>query len=398
MTADVVEEEIFSLVKDLITECPTGTCPPEEFLGAQFDRGLAWVNHPRGMGGFDADVRLQAIVNHLVSDAGGPEASAINPIGHGMCAPTLVVWGNETQRDRFLRPLFTGEEIWCQLFSEPSAGSDIAGLATRATRTDLGWMINGQKVWTTMAHRASWGLLIARSDPDAVKHAGLTAFVLDMSAPGVEVRPLYQMTGEAEFNEVFFDEVFVPDEDRLGPVGGGWKVAVTTLMNERVSIGGGIPQQGEGPIKYLMERYLGLCASQPQSAALHRQDVVELWVRAETLRLLNIRLAQLRTPGEPGPEGSIGKILSAQLNKDIYSELVQLLGPEGMLFGPYARVRPTNAMEYSTPQKAFLRSRANSIEGGTTEIMRNILAERMLGMPGDSRSDKGIPWNQIPRG
>ena len=193
------------------------------------------------------------------------------------------------------------------------------------------------------------------------------------------------------------DGVAVTDADMLGEAGQGWSVALTTLMNERVSIGGGIPQRGDGPIKHLMDSYMTLCGEDPDGAAIHRDPVITLWVRAEIVRLSNIRSAQRRQPGDPGPDGSIGKILTAELNKDIYSELLRLLGGEGMRYGAYERVRPHNAMEYSTPQKAFLRSRANSIEGGTTEIMRNILAERVLALPADQRVDKNMPWNEIPR-
>jgi len=400
MTGDghrIDETEIVGRARQLLADHPPGSCPADEFLGAQFDRGLAWVHFPVGHGGLGADVRLQAAVDHVLHGAGAPDASAVNPIGHGMCAPTIVAWGTPSQRERLLRPLFAGEEIWCQLFSEPSAGSDFAGLATRAAADGDDFVINGQKLWTTMAHRATWGLLIARTDPDVAKHAGLSAFVLDMHAPGVDVRPLYQMTGEAEFNEVFFDDVRVPSACLLGSVGQGWSVALTTLMNERVSIGGVIPPRGAGAVSHLMAAYDELRASQPLRAELYRHRVVALWLRAEVLRLSNIRLSQRREPGDPGPEGSIGKILTAQLNQDIYAELLDLLGSEGMLYGTYDKVRPEIAMEYTTPQKAFLRSWANSIEGGTSEVMKNVLAERLLGLPGDVRVDKGVPWNKIPR-
>jgi len=391
------EAEIVAAAKQLLADHPPARTPAQEFLGAQFDRGLAWVHFPVGQGGRGADVRLQAAVDHVLHGAGAPDAFAINPIGHGMCAPTIVAWGTPGQRRRLLRPLFTGAEIWCQLFSEPSAGSDFAGLATRAAADGDEFVISGQKVWTTMAHRATWGLLIARTDPAVPKHAGLSAFVLDMRAPGVDVRPLYQLTGEAEFNEVFFDDVRVPGADLLGSVGQGWSVALTTLMNERVSIGGVIPPRGAGPVAHLMDAYDELRASEPLRAQLYRDRVIALWLRAEVLRLSNIRRSQRREPGDPSPEGSIGKIMSAQLNQDIYSELLNLLGPEGMLYGTYDQVRPEIAMEYTNPQKAFLRSRANSIEGGTSEVMMNVLAERLLGLPGDVRVDKGVPWNKIPR-
>lgn len=397
-TRDNIDETaVAAIAEQLVRDLPPASTSEQEFLEAQFDRGLAWVNNPVGQGGLASDVRIQAAANHVIQAAGGPDAAAVNPIGHGMCAPTIVTWASEEQRNRHLRPLFSGEEIWCQLFSEPGAGSDVAGLATRARREGDEWVIDGQKVWTTMAHRASWGLLIARTDPDTVKHVGLSAFILDMSTPGVEVRPLHQMTGEAEFNEVFFDGVRIPDSARLGEVGDGWKVALTTLMNERVSIGGAIPPRGSGPIANLVHGYEQLAKQDDEAARLHLDSVVHLWIRAEVLRLTNIRMSQQRTVGTPGPEGSISKIMAADLNKDIYSELVTLLGAEGMLYGEYEKVRPVLAMEYSTPQKAFLRSRANSIEGGTSEVMKNVVAERLLGLPSDVRVDKDVAWRDIPR-
>ncbi|MEO6317825.1 MAG: acyl-CoA dehydrogenase family protein, partial [Acidimicrobiales bacterium] len=212
--------------------------------------------------------------------------------------------------------------------------------------------------------------------------------------PGVEVRPLYQITGEAEFNEVYFTDVKIPDTERLGDVGEGWRVTLTTLMNERVAIGGGIPSKGAGfigeAVKIWKERGHGGAAA--------KDDLMRLWVRAETLRLTNIRASQLRSVGNPGPEGSIGKAMSADLNKDISAFTVGLLGPEGMLFpSGYSMERPKHAMQWANPQQAFLRARANSIEGGTTEIAKNILGERVLGLPGDVRNDKDVPWIQVPR-
>jgi alkylation response protein AidB-like acyl-CoA dehydrogenase len=297
------------------------------------------------------------------------------------------------QQRRYLRPLFTADEVWCQLFSEPGAGSDVAGLSTRAVADGDEWIVNGQKVWTTVGHVARWGLLVARSDPDAVKHKGLTYFVLDMRAPGVEVRPLFQMTGDAEFNEVYLTDVRVPDSDRLGAVGEGWRVVLTTLMNERVAIGGQVPGREDGPIRDAL-RIWRERGGDP--ATRHR--MVDLWMRAEVLRLTNIRAVQLRTAGTPGPEGSIGKVLSAELNKQITELTLELLGPEGMLYpGGYVGDRPGQAMASSTVQHAMLRARANSIEGGTTEIAKNILGERVLGLPGEPRVDKDLPWTRVPR-
>jgi alkylation response protein AidB-like acyl-CoA dehydrogenase len=312
-----------------------------------------------------------------------------------MCGPTVAVWGTEAQRQRYLRPLFTAEEIWCQLFSEPGSGSDFAGLSARGVRDGDEWIINGQKVWTTLAHLSRWGLLVVRTDTEAVKHAGLSAFVVDMQAPGVDVRPLRQMTGEAEFNEVYFSDTRIPESAMLGKPGEGWRVSLTTLMNERVSIGGTIPRKGSGTIAALVDVWNDL--PDDRRGAVARDEVTKLWSRAEVLRLTNIRANQMRKMGDPGPEGSIAKMASADLNKDILAKVVDLLGADGMLYGSYEMIRPEMAMESDTLQKAFLRSRANSIEGGTTEVMKNILGERVLGLPGDVRTDRDVPWSQVPR-
>jgi alkylation response protein AidB-like acyl-CoA dehydrogenase len=392
---DRAAERIHDLVDQLLDECHPKNHDSVTFLGAQFDKGLAWVHFPEGHGGLGVNPKLQRVVNERLSAAGAPNSMYRNPIGYGMCGPTVVVWGTEEQKRRYLRPLFTSEEVWCQLFSEPGAGSDFAGLASRAVRDGDEWVVNGQKVWTTLAHLSRFGLLVVRTDPEAVKHAGLTAFVVDMHAPGVEVRPLRQMTGEAEFNEVYFTDVRIPNSEMLGKPGDGWRVSLTTLMNERVSIGGTIPQKGSGTIQALMSTWDRLPADRKDAAT--RDGVMKLWSRAEVLRLTNIRANQNRKMGDPGPEGSIAKMASADLNKDIYATLMDLLGADGMLYGSYEMVRPETAMQSDTLQKAFLRSRANSIEGGTTEVMKNILGERVLGLPGDVRVDREVPWSKVPR-
>jgi alkylation response protein AidB-like acyl-CoA dehydrogenase len=313
-----------------------------------------------------------------------------------MCGPTVVEWGSDAQKRRYLRPLFTGEEIWCQLFSEPGSGSDFAGLSGKAVRDGDEWVVNAQKVWTTLAHVSRYGLLVVRTDPEAVKHAGLTAMVVDMQAPGVEVRPLRQMTGEAEFNEVFFTDARVSTHETLGKPGDGWRVSLTTLMNERVAIGGMIPPKASGPIREALKLWSKL--SDDRKTTSTRDDLMKLYIRTELLRLTNIRAAQNRKVGAPGPEGSIGKMASADLNKDTYAFCMQLLGADGMLYGDYSMRRPETAMgPTDVLQKAFLRARANSIEGGTSEVMRNILGERVLGLPGDVRVDREIPWSQVPR-
>jgi alkylation response protein AidB-like acyl-CoA dehydrogenase len=294
-----------------------------------------------------------------------------------------------------LRPLFTGEEVWCQLFSEPGSGSDFAGLSARGVRDGDEWVINGQKVWTTLAHLSRWGLLVVRTDSEAVKHAGLTAVVVDMHGPGVEVRPLRQMTGEAEFNEVYFTDTRVAVSETLGTPGDGWRVSLTTLMNERVAIGGAIPQRGSGAIRDAVR--LWEARDEAERTPELRDRLMHLWSRAEVLRLTNIRAGQSRKMGVPGPEGSIGKMASADLNKDVFAFCIELMGAHGMLYGSYEMTRPTSAMSFDNVPKSFLRSRANSIEGGTTEVMKNILGERVLGLPGDVRVDRDLPWSAVPR-
>ena len=393
LTAD--EQRVSALLDQLIETHPPATTSIRDFLGAQFDLGLAWVHFDEGFGGLGLNPKLQRRINDRVKSVGGPFSMARNPIGYGMCGPTVHVWGSDEQKRRYLRPLFTCEEIWCQLFSEPGSGSDFAGLSSRGVRDGDEWIVNGQKVWTTLAHVSRWGLLVVRTDAEAVKHAGLTAFVVDMQAPTVEVRPLRQMTGEAEFNEVYFTDTRISHDEMLGNPGDGWRVSLTTLMNERTSIGGSIPSRGSGSIGDLLQVWSDLPDERRDPAT--RDRVTALWIRAEVHRLTNIRANQNRRMGDPGPEGSIGKMESANLNKAIYEELVGLMGADGMLYGSYEMVRPEQTMSNDTLQKTFLRSRANSIEGGTTEVMLNILGERVLGLPGDVRVDRDVPWSSVPR-
>jgi alkylation response protein AidB-like acyl-CoA dehydrogenase len=387
------------LIDQLLADLPPKQTKPVVFLGAQFDRGLAWVHFPKGAGGLGLAPAMQQHAVRRLAAAGAPSSARRNPIGFGMVAPTVAVHGTPAQQARYLRPLFTGEEVWCQLFSEPGAGSDVAGLATRAVRDGDEWVVDGQKVWTTLAHIASFGLLLARTDPDAPKHRGITCFLVDMHAPGVEVRPLYQITGEAEFNEVFFTGTRVPDSARLGGVGEGWGVAITTLMNERVSIGGNVSRRSEGPIGDALALWRARFEGDrsPRATAL-RDRLMASWVRSEVGRLTNLRAAQARRAGTPGPEGSVAKLAFAEENKRIYELCVDMMGAEGMLHSSnYPRVRPSEvAMGTTDIHKAFLRARANSIEGGTSEVMRNILGERVLGLPGEPRADRDLPWKEVP--
>jgi len=388
---DVTEAQVRNLAEKLLEEF--GGVDDISFYGAQFDLGLARVDFPRGHGGLDAVPALQRVVDEVLEGAGRRGAWTRNPMGIGMCGPTIVAWGNEEQKDRFLRKIFTAEEIWCQLFSEPGSGSDVAGLSTRALRDGDEWVVNGQKVWTSAAHLARWGLLVARTNPDAPKHKGITAFIVDMKEPGVEVRPLRQMSGGAAFNEVYFTDAHVPDALRVGPEGEGWKVATATLMNERVSIGGTVWPRGTGLIAAALEVWASLPSNRQDP--VRRDQLAQLWVDAEVLRLGNIRAQAQRQKGVPGPEGSVLKLGSALLNRRISSFVVDLLGADGMLCSGYD-VRSSPEMP-ADPVLAFVASQSSTIAGGTSEIMRNILGDRVLGLPREPGFDPNTPWSKIPR-
>ena len=396
--ADAAKVE--AVLDALLAEHDPTTEGYEEFRGHQFDAGLAWVQYPQGNGGLGVAPQLQQNVNRRLSEAGAPPMD-LSQFFIALAAPTILTHGSDDVKQRFLRPMFTGEEKWCQLFSEPGAGSDFAGLGTRAIKDGDEWLINGQKVWNTLAHIADWGMLVARTDPQARKHRGMTYFALDMKAPGVDVRPLRQITGEAEFNEVYMTDVRVPDADRIGAEGEGWRAALTTLMNERTAIGGSggggnAPKPGSGPIAELVSAYT---ANADTLAPGVRDDVMALYVRSEVLRLTNWRAAQAAKSGNPGPEGSVGKAVGAILNQDISEAVLDVMGPAGQIDYDFTFRRPTiAALTGGTAGHAFLRARANTIEGGTTEIMKNILGEQVLGLPGEPRSDKDIPWIDVPRG
>jgi len=368
------------------------------FRGKQYDAGLAMVHFPEGYGGLNGNRGQQAVIDAVLRSHGVTyEDLRINPIGIGMGAPTVLAYGSEELKQKHLRKIFTGEDVWCQLFSEPTHGSDVAGIPSRAIRDGDEWVVNGQKVWTTLAHLSNFGMLLTRTNPDVPKHKGLSYFVLDMHAPGVEVRPLFQMTGEAEFNEVFLTDVRISDSLRLGEEGDGWRVAITTLMNERVALAGGPAPRGSGPIGDLVKLWAERKDElEPTSREIWRDRVMRLWVDAEIVRLTNARAKASAVGGNPGPEGSVGKLASAEFSKKVYSAIIDLEGAAGMLHEPgYPMTRSSAAM--ATRSGRFLRSRANTIEGGTSEIMRNILGERVLGLPGDVRVDTEIPWSEIPK-
>ena len=392
-------EDLRGQVRDFLATHDPAATDRLEFLRARFDAGLAWVHYPAGLGGQGLSRDLQAAVDAEFAAAGAPNnRPERNGIGLGMAAPTILAFGSPEQQRRWLRPLWTGEEIWCQLFSEPGAGSDLAGLATRALQAEgdqPGWVVTGQKVWTSSAHLAKRALLVARTDPDVPKHQGLTYFACDMRAAGVEVRPLRQITGEAEFNEVFLTDVAIPDSDRIGEVGEGWKVATTTLMNERVSIGGGAAPREGGMISSAAAAW----RANPGLRTPGLQDrLLRLWADAEVARLAGARLRQQLAAGQPGPEGSAAKIVFARLNQEISEFEVELAAAEGLRYEDWTMRRPETVSFYGRDAGyRYLRARGNSIEGGTSEILRNIIAERVLGLPPEIRVDKGVPWKDLPR-
>ena len=399
---EVTEAEVREMARQLVADVPPDQVDQFEFRGAQFDRGLALVQFPEGLGGLGlSSRRLQTVVDGELRAAGVTYHDLnINPIGIGMGAPVVLTYASDEQKQRLLRPMYTGEEVWCQMFSEPGAGSDVAGLSSRAVRDGDEWIVNGQKVWTTLAHVSRWGMLVARTDPDQPKHKGLTYFLLDMESEGVEVRPLHQITGEAEFNEIFLTDVRIPHDRVFGEVGNGWAAAVTTLMNERVALGGGVPKKGSGPIGDLVNLWGETRDSLDLvTRTVMRDRVTDLWSQAEALRLTNWRARDASKSGNPGPEGSVTKMMSAEMNQRIYETCMDLLGAAGMVYeAGYERKRPTGLRGPGIhPRYAFLRSRANTIEGGTSEVMRNILGERILGLPGDVRVDKEISWSDVPR-
>jgi alkylation response protein AidB-like acyl-CoA dehydrogenase len=392
LTAD----DLRAQVRDFLAAHDPAATERMDFVRARFDAGLAWVHYPAGLGGQGLPRTLQKVVDAEFTAVGAPtNRPERNGIGLGMAAPTILAYGSDEQKRRWLRPLWTGEEIWCQLFSEPGAGSDLANLATRAVRDGDHWIVNGQKVWTSSAHVAARALLVTRTDPDLPKHQGLTYFSVDMRAPGVEVRPLRQATGEAEFNEVFLTDVAIPDADRIGEVGQGWAVSTATLMNERVALGAyTFPREG-GMIGFSARTW----REHPElrTPGLHDQ-MLRLWAAAEVSRLAGERLRQQLAAGQPGPEGSGAKLVAAKLNQEIAGFEVELLGADGLRYGDWTMRRPEGADFYGRDAGyRFLRSKGNSIEGGTSEILRNIVAERVLGLPPEIRLDKDKPWKDLPR-
>jgi alkylation response protein AidB-like acyl-CoA dehydrogenase len=341
------------------------------------EAGWAGISWPKEYGGRGATMIEQAI---FAAEASRQEApSPANVLGLAMGGPVVIAHGTDEQKARYLEPILTGEEIWCQGFSEPESGSDLASLKTRAVKDGDEWVVTGQKVWTTFAQYAKWCMLVARTDPDAPKHQGLTYFLMDMEQEGVQTRPLVQITGEGEFNEVFFEEARVPDANVVGGVGNGWAVAITTLMNERAGLAFGAISQIQNALGRLSKLARETPANGGTAAddSYFRQRIAQLHIEVETMRLNAYRgLTKTMQSGIPGPEGSLGKWQWADINQDLTELALEIEGAYSMLARGADHAVAGGAWQYG-----FLRSRANSIEGGTTDILKNIIAERVLGLP-----------------
>ncbi|MCV7413540.1 hypothetical protein AWC05_02470 [Mycobacterium florentinum] len=384
--------EVDRRVTELLAEADPRTTDLETFLGKQFDAGLAFVDYPVGKGGLALPAGLQRRIDDQLDAAGAHRAFLLNPVGVGMLPPTLLRHGTEEQQRRFLRPAFAGQEIWCQLFSEPGAGSDLAGLSTRAVRDGADWVINGQKIWTSLAHKATWGILLARTDPELPKHQGITYFIVNMRQPGIRVRPLKQLNGQSDFNEVLLDDVKVPDTDRIGGVGEGWAAARTTLSSERAALSGagtGAANIGGSAVERLVE--LAITNGRWRDPVA-RSRIVDLVIESTLIRATNQRRrAALRSGRSVGAEGAVTKIGAGLHNRRLQEAFLDIAAATAL------------AWDDQTPRggriaSGYLRAQANTIEGGTSNVLRDVIAERVLGMPRDpAELPRSTPWKDIPR-
>ncbi len=386
-------DQVRSAVRAFIDEHWDPSVSLKDWLGRLADSGWAVPQWPAQWFG-------KGLTNDLAAVA-YDEFKKVNAVGpppglsRMLAAPTIISHGTDEQRTAYIRRILVGEDAWCQLFSEPGAGSDLAALQTRAELDGDEYVVNGQKVWTSGAHKAQMAILVARTNPDVAKHAGLSYFLCDMTAPGVDVRPLRQITGEAEFNEVFLTDVHIPDSQRLGDEGQGWKVATATLNNERVAIGGGAAGRESGMVGVLSRTW----REHPERRGAGQHDkLMRLWVDAEVARVTGQRLRQKLAAGEPGPEGSAMKLTFARIAQEASGMELELLGDEGLRFSDWTMRRPQH-VDFTGRDAGYryLRAKGNSIEGGTSEILRNVIAERVLGLPSEPRVDTGIPWKDLPR-
>lgn len=362
----------------------------KEWQATKFDNGWAVLTWPEEFGGQGLGRMENVIFNQEQAKFQTP--ADIYGIGHGMLGPTLMTHGNQEQKQQYLREMARGQVVWCQLFSEPAAGSDLAGLRTSAVRDGDGWVINGQKIWSTGAHYSDWGMIVTRTDPDAPKHDGLTYFIVDMHAPGVEARPIRQINGGSGFNEVFFNNVKVSDAQRVGGVGEGWKVSITTLMNERVSIGAG---GGAGRTRDLF-RLAQQCQRRGRPAIEDpsvRERLADFFITSKGLQYTGYRILSAVSRGAtPGPEGSISKAIGAPMLQRVAAFAMELQGAMGGVMDGEL------ALQDATWQQNYLGAPGLRIAGGTDEVLKNIIAERVLGLPGEARQDKGIPFREVPTG
>lgn len=361
--------------------------PFKNWQARKADAGWACLTWPGEYGGRGASMAEQIIWKQEEGELQFLSAPFI--IGHGMAGQTIMAHGTDQQKQRYLPPMIRGDEIWCQLFSEPAAGSDLAGLRTRAVRDGDDWIINGQKIWTSFGHIADHAILVTRTNPDAPKHKGLTYFILDMKAPGVEVRPIKQASGESDFNEVFMTDVRLPDSARVDAVGAGWRVAMTTLMNERLSVGAAFPTNFDDMLELTSKIETGQGAAINDGAV--RDRMADWYVRASGLKYTGLRMMTALSRGEaPGPEASITKLVLGAGRQDLASTALDLMDVAGVVDGPDA--------DSELFHKMFFRSIGNRLEGGTDEILRNIIGERVLGLPSDIRIDKSVAFSEIPTG
>lgn len=361
----------------------------KRFQAAKNDAGLVGLTWPKEWGGRELPQIFQVIYNQEEEAYAVPRG--VFEIGLGMCIPTMMAYATPEQLKRYVPKALRGEEVWCQLFSEPAGGSDVAAVRTRADKNGDTWTINGQKIWTSGAQFSDFGIIVVRSNPDVPKHMGLSFFFLDMKSPGIEIRPIKQASGASHFNEVFFTDVKVPDSQRLGAVGQGWRVALTTLMNERLAIGD-VPRPDTEDLLELA-RAVELDGEPAINNVSVREKIADMHVRSQGLKYTRFRTMTALSRGQtPGPESSIGKLVNAAKLQEIASFGLDLLGSAGMVIDK--DLSPMQAMF----QEALLSSPASRIAGGTDEILRNIVAERVLGLPGDIRVDKDIPFNRLPSG
>lgn len=350
------------------------------------DRGLVVPHWPEPWG-LDAEPVHQLIIEEEMKRAGARKP--INPIGTGHCGPVIIVHGSDAQKDRYLPPMLTGEEMWCQLFSEPGAGSDLANLSTRAVRDGDEYVITGQKIWTSLADVAKFGILIARTDPDVSKHTGISYFIVDMASPGVEVRPIVNMSGGGLFNEVFFDEVRVPADNLIGEEHNGWAMAKQTLANERVSLSQGGLRWGHGPtVRDLVDAVRDRGGIE---SGAHKERLLKAYIEGEILRYHRLALVAAKLNKQPGPDASLRKALADPHGKLVYELAVDLEGADGMLAGG-----PEDG-SWAEWNDGFLFSPALTVGGGTSEVLRNVIAERLLGLPHDIDVEQGMTWSEAQK-